>query len=618
MTADAPDYDGNELVTAGDFAAVNLTDVLCEAPVADLWAVGKLLRSASEAAAERGDEKTGRALLLLAKLSFMRLQIDASEPYREAKVEDVRRWELPGDFAGTQNDVLSDVVETIPHPGLRARVADIVFYNDRRRGGAVVAAIAAYAQTIEDDLPRLDGLDPTSLDANAFEAIWLAIRGLQLARMSTKGKGIPDNLMRVVSVLYERAKRRSDVVAFHRIAEALGVCKVMAWEQIGQDCEVVAAAANAKYNGPIGMLFDFAGSAFERANDNNGKLRCYGKSLDVQLSFRDQSPMATTKAHLTQKALRYARSKGLRERVPDLRDQLRRFELESLDEVPSMPVSIDLGEMRALVDEAFAGLSLSQSLLRLATLASIVSFDEIREGAERSRGIGFFSNMFGTIHNDARGRQVAQTAPSDTENSESSGWFLERARQYLDLNYSQIVNGMIEPARQLLQEAYAVEARHFHPIALRSSFVPSGFEHIFALGFARLWQGDYITAAYLLIPQMENALRSSLDRRGVHLSRLHDDGNQEDRGINVFFGELRAETEKIFGADMVFNIDMLFSNKPGPALRHEMAHGKFSVSACYSDAAVYACWLIYKLTCTPLISTWDVAVAPNLEPAVRI
>lgn len=616
MTMDALEQDEDELVTEDDFAAANLTGVLHDAPVVDLWAVGKSLRSASEAAQERGDVKAGRALQLLAKLSFMRLQIDGPEPYREAKVEDVRRWELPSDFAGRQTDILSEVIGSIPHAGLRARVADIVFYNDRRKGVAVVAAIAAYAQTIEDDLPRLDGLAPTSLDANAFEVIWLAIRGLQLARMSTRGKDIPDSLVRAASSLYERAKRRSDVVAFHRIAEAMGACKIMGWGQIGEDCEAVAAAANPNYNGPIGMLFDFAGGAFERANDNIGKLRCYGKSLDIQLRFRDQSPLATAKAHLTQKALRYARSKGLRERVPDLRDQLRSFELESLDEIPTMPVSIDLGEMRAVVNEAFAGLSLSQSLLRLATLASIVSLDEIRGSAERSRGTGFFSNMFGTIHNDVRGRQVAQSAPADTDNSESSGWFREHARRYLDLNYPQIVQGMIEPARQLLQEAYAVEARHFHPIALRSSFVPAGFEHIFALGFARLWQGDYITAAYLLIPQMENALRNSLDRRGVHLSRLHDDGNQEDRGINVFFGELRTETEKVFGADMVFNMDMLFSNKPGPALRHEMAHGKLSVSTCYSDAAVYACWLIYKLTCMPLISTWDVDVTPNLEPAV--
>jgi hypothetical protein len=54
-----------------------------------------------------------------------------------------RRTAIRDDFRGEQNRVLETIVSEITHPGLRARVADVVWTNDRKSVGSANAAIDA-------------------------------------------------------------------------------------------------------------------------------------------------------------------------------------------------------------------------------------------------------------------------------------------------------------------------------------------------------------------------------------------------------------------------------------------------------------------------------------------
>jgi hypothetical protein len=90
---------------------------------------------------------------------------------------------------------------------------------------------------------------------------------------------------------------------------------------------------------------------------------------------------------------------------------------------------------------------------------------------------------------------------------------------------------------------------------------------------------------------------------------------QEDRSLSGLLLSLRPELEEIFGPDLINEIDLLFNFRAGPSLRHEIAHGKLTTGACYHRDAIYACWLIYRLTCLPLVRYWPEQVAPAIEHA---
>ncbi|MBM7404972.1 MULTISPECIES: DUF4209 domain-containing protein [Sphingomonas] len=141
----------------------------------------------------------------------------------------------------------------------------------------------------------------------------------------------------------------------------------------------------------------------------------------------------------------------------------------------------------------------------------------------------------------------------------------------------------------------------------------NGYHHTFSLGFARMFEGDFISAANILIPQLENAIRYVLKNANVHSAKMMSDLTQDDRSLSGLLVHMRKEMEGVFGVDLVHEIDLLFNYRPGPALRHEAAHGKLTDGLSFSADAIYACWLIYQMTVAPLVPYWKEHIAPQIE-----
>jgi hypothetical protein len=194
-------------------------------------------------------------------------------------------------------------------------------------------------------------------------------------------------------------------------------------------------------------------------------------------------------------------------------------------------------------------------------------------------------------------------------------WIKSQSLQYLDIWRHQVVVGFIEPARHAVMTRFTLEERHFESLVSMSPFVPPGHEHLFALGFTRHWQGDHVSAAHLLIPQLENSIRHVLINAGCEPTKIKPDLLQEDVSLSGMLQNLRPLLNEVFGADFTNEIDLLFNYRAGPSLRHDVAHGKLTAHACYHPSAIYACWLIYRLTCLPLARQWDSMVASAVEQA---
>ena len=150
-------------------------------------------------------------------------------------------------------------------------------------------------------------------------------------------------------------------------------------------------------------------------------------------------------------------------------------------------------------------------------------------------------------------------------------------------------------ARTHIQAEHSPTLHIFGIIAANSAFVPLHNQAVFELGFVRFFQGDMISAASLLIPQLENSLRHIIKASGSDPSTIESDLTQDDRSISSLISHDRESFERILGSAIVNEIDLVFNVRPGPALRHEVAHGKLSSGQFYSSDVRYACWLIFRL-----------------------
>jgi hypothetical protein len=515
--------------------------------------------------------------------------------------------------SGLIKATLSGSAQSIP--GSVPRVADVVWYNDRKQGVAAAVAVEAYCEAIQG---RLDGTYvPRFKDLNSIlDLVEWFDRALQIVAMSRKRGEIPDAVRNVFEALYAAADQGNHYVAFDRIAR-LGVsCGLADWPRVSPDAERLADRRAEDYPMAVQAVWNLAVQGYSKTGDEDAKRRCQARSVDETLRMREQVDSASARAYWTRKAIGELRAaRGFRDRIGELRKELREFQEESLDEFGQFSVPLELTQERQGTIEVFEGLTLPDILLQFALLARSPNVEELREQALDSRKNSFLSSFFGASYADHEGKTVAETPAASLDGEPDEAWFKEQYQRSMDLWRHQIVGGFIEPARSTVMTRFPLEIRHFTPIAEMSPFVPPGHSHVFALGFARLIQGDAASAAYLLIPQLENSLRHVMLNSNRETSKIKPDLLQEDRSLSGMLESLRPELEEIFGPDIINEIDLLFHHSPGPQLRHEMAHGKMAAGECYHPTGVYASWMIYRLTCLPLIRYWKDRVAPAIEQA---
>jgi hypothetical protein len=603
--------------SADDLASIDTDTILRGLDRADEFALESTFIEAVKTAEAAGLDSQARGYQLLLLLCTLHLRTDdPAEPWGP-------RWQGPdgrsytaSDFRGEQNSILAAFIDKVTHPILRARIGDVVWYNDRRQGKAASTAVDAYCEAIRGRLngtyvARFEGKD------HILDLVDWLHRALQINALTRKRGTVTDTISETFRLLYERSLSANQYVAFKETAylgERYGLIK---WQQIGPDAERLAQErTGGDYPMAVQGVWDLAAFAYGQIKDTVPQRRCQERSVEETLRMREQVGSASARAYWTRKAIGQLRAaRGFRDRIEALRDELRGFQDAALDEFGEFSIPLDLSKERQGTIEVFEELTLPDILLQFALLARSPKIEELRAQAEESQKTSIFESLFGSSYADHEGKTIAEMPPVAANETMEGEVLKAKSLQYLDLWRHQVVGGFIEPARQNVMGRFPLEERHFAPIVRMSPFVPPGHEHIFAHGLARFWQGDLASAVFVLIPQLENSLRHVLLNSNRDSSKIKPNLLQEDRSLSGLLEKQRAELESVLGVDIVFEIDLLFHYKPGPALRHQIAHGMISDGACYNSSSIYACWLIYRLTCLPLIRYWKDQVAPAIEAA---
>lgn len=382
--------------------------------------------------------------------------------------------------------------------------------------------------------------------------------------------------------------------------------------------ELARTAVPGDYKLAVKECWNLAASAYKQAGDEEASREAALNAIGLTLAMADTVTQSSGKAHWVKQALREYRARGdAREKVDELRQYLRTLQDISLDEFTSIPVELEgIEEVRNRTYEEFRSLDLTDSLRAIVGFSKPDDVEQLKAAVLQQARNFPLSNMFATSYADHEGREIARGPSIGFNEHPTEAWYKEHGIQYMRVVRRFRVHGNIEPARQAIFEQFSISQHHLLPIVQMSSFIPPGHHQIFLLGFARLWQGDYVTACHLLIPQVENSLRHVLQMSGSDVSKIEEDGIEGDRPLNILLSSFRTELERILGVDMVWEIDSLLNTRPGPALRHELAHGKLPWGGFFADEAISACWMVYLLTVVPLLRYWDSHVGPAIKSSV--
>jgi hypothetical protein len=443
-------------------------------------------------------------------------------------------------------------------------------------------------------------------------------RAFAIAQATTKkdAKGraqFSEGLNTTALTLYSAAKDGHQFVVFLHTAELALQYGLLEPAVVAKDSEELAVTKTEQFTMPIKGLWDLAARLYRTLGDKDGEQRCMFASVQQTLAMRKQVNSAGAEAYWVQRALLELRHiEGQDELEEKLLLELRRLQRASTKEMATFSFPLEVKEIRERVEQIFENLTFAETMRKFGLLAQSPSVKGLRQEALDLLRDHPLQGIMPMGHIDHEGKPIAHSPAADTNGEQSEEWYRPHILRSEDFRRQHTIAGIIEPARLTIQSRFLIEERHLEPIVVRSPFVPQSQAPIIVLGLARYFQGDFMSATHLLIAQLEPCLRHILKLNGHDPIRRFDDGTEEDFDLNAMISRMRPELERIFGADWVYELDLLFAGRPGPSLRNELSHGQLSAGACFHPNVLYGCWMMYRLCMIFLLPHWD-QIAPDLE-----
>jgi hypothetical protein len=616
--ADGPPPALPKPVTVEEFDAIDFEGGLKNCENVDPHCLVSKFMGLAREAEERQDQICTRVYGLLYQVCSIHLRIeDRAEPWVPMFSGPGGRTAIPSDFKGEQSAAFLAILERIKNPGLQARLADIVWSNDRKASRAAAIGVSAYHQCAEG---LLNGKYKPYLNESraSFETLKYLRRGFAIAQEITKkdSKGrpqIPNDLTASALKLYRIAHDAHEFVVFLDAAGLALYYGLLDKATVAGDCEEIANTKTEQFIMPIKNLWDLAARLYSALGDKNAEQRCRFGSVEQTRAMRKQVHGASAEAHWVQQAVLELRHiKGHDELEDQLLLELRRLQRASIKEMKPFSIDLDVRELRNRVEGTFEKYELAEALRELGLLVRSRSVKDLRQEALDLANEYPIQGIMGIAHIDDEGKPIAHSPSAEMKGEQSENWYRSHILNSEDIRRQRSIAGIIEPARIIIQARFMIEERHLEPIIMRSPFIPPSQAPIITLGLARYFQGDFISAAHLLILQLEPCLRHILKLNGHDPVHQRDDGTEEDYDLNAMLKNMKTELENIFGADWVYEIDLLFAGRPGPSLRNDLAHGQISSYACFHHNVLYGCWMMYRLCMVFLLEHWN-KIAPELK-----
>jgi hypothetical protein len=477
---------------------------------------------------------------------------------------------------------LAERAKNLPQPVLRARILDAAWMHHRACHASVaLLAVDAYIEVAEAEH------DPQRWP-DSYAHLQRGVRlGVSLGRTQPATTKALDKAFEMLT-----AAAPTDPFYFSlRVIQLLLENKHGSPESLGRIAEDIGKRVVAAGDGDRARsYYEAAATCFQRARDEESSKRCLdavASSLEADASVSD--PMR--RVMLLQQAIGARRQiGGQAPEVERLRVELQTAQTEMVSTFKPVSGPLDLSELARQAKRRVGGKSPFDAIIALAVIDMPPDVQQLREAALAILKDSPFRAFISHEKLSKAGRVLHKDAGVLAGDGEDA--VTARTYEQAVLRMLVAARGAIRPAAQVVLDEHGFTGEDFYFLAWRSPFVPNGREAAFAKGLTTGLYGDHFTAAHLLIPQLENAVRVALTDLGAVTSTLPSSGIQNELDLNALLD--KPEAEQFFGRNMLFMLRALLTEKAGANLRNELAHGLIDDGAS-SDLFVYAWWTVFHL-----------------------
>jgi len=590
-------------ITHQDFTDCGWEEVLNRTERDGYMSMWQAFHAAAERATADGRQSHARVLWLLGDCCSMMLSPKSiNEPFKPANVMRGQRSVIPEDLSDSDITFLSEIVDNIDDPWLKARLADLVWLRRRPRDiRFALMAIDSYRSI------------PIDRETWVFEGQECWERAIRLARMLNAGSG--DRLKEIEEAIIKTfdSTSRQDGPLILKLANLLFDTGLGREKRpiIAQKLESLAREFDNEGDLHSTREFFMASAKWFKAANDNAKLAEITVAIaesfvkEAEARIKSDKPSHMVAAISYEEAIQTYRTiprserpiHRVDERLKELQLRLNESGKKALDEmgVISTP-RIDLSQYIEGARSSVHGKSTIEALKAFTDLQPHSKVKELRQQVIEKLRKYPLPAIIPEIVMGRDGRIIAKRPGmglSDTPSEEDETGICAEMIHDHGIMVGMVVQGRILPALEVLQLEHRLRESDFIYLASRSPIMPIGRERLFGMALFAGYDYDFVTALHLLIPQIEHMVRFHLKSAGIKTTTLDSRGIETESGLSTLID--LPECKTIFGEDLTFEIKALFCDAFGPNLRNELAHGLLDDKACQTAYSVYAWWLGLKL-----------------------
>lgn len=522
--------------------------------------------------------------------SFMLVSDSPNEPYKPILImADGRRSALPQDLSATELDYLESVVPEIKDAELKARIADTLWALRHGKSPASNGRIAmlAYIESAERLLPQSWPYCRERLE----RALRLYLQlGMQKSALSEQ-----ENVPNIIRAYIAKEKSANTPFLVIHLIRLLWEAKLEDHAQHSKILEEIATAQEkAGRFDTARKAWELAGTLHKKHKSDADGLRCQISAAETYISEADQHEKKNNQsymgvAHFLQCGVEaYRQISGHQKRKDALYTRLLEAQSKIKDELQTFSTQVDVTEIAKRAQAAVAGKDAFNAVGSLALMFPLMKIEEIKNELRKQSDIAPLSSIIPASIIDKQGKTIARLE------SEEDRMYSHVSRYWRSF----YIGPGFWPALQKIREEHSLALEDWYGLLKHHPFVPIERVGAYAHAFFHGFHGDFMSAAHLLMPQIENSIRYVLQNFEKETSKPIAGGLQEESSLNqtLYFPELK----EILGEDMVFELKGLLTEKAGDNLRNQLAHGLMEDKELYGHLPVYLYWITLYLVFLPL------------------
>lgn len=547
-------------------------------------------RAKQDFARKEGDKELEEFMRLLWGVFSMYFQFDKKEPFGPLMTGPQGRTLLPEDLTEEELQKLEVLLGITLNPQFKARISDVLWLR-RKNHEFAQKAVSAYLQSVDEDkddcwVPRGDWLKRA-----AQIAMQLGTKAKERDVVKTKLMGLfeKDRLNYFSAGQDYWPASILDILIENKLVEN--------WEELGDKSVEIAKgfSISPRCDAPR-KYYKIAGECYKNAKKSDKE-----KSALIAIAKHREDEAKSFKtpdgcdgfnlAHRVEKAIHAYRKAGEKEKAEELVHELKEANKIALSQMKVIKTpAIDVVPLIKIADDAIGDKKGAEALEAFALLLRPLSYEDEKKSAETMLKEHPLQGIFDAQILTEEGNVVAKMPGSMNKYEERLK--AQIIRSY-NLGQGLSANTTLKRGIELIIQSGDGWKSGLRGLITSSVFVPENRADIYERAIIAGFEGDLLLFAHLIVPQIENSVRTIFGMNRLKITFVSHDGIQQERDLNQLLTDVNAEM--IFSKNLLWEMRSLLIEKVGPNFRNRICHGLMTSEDIHGTSAIFLLWMTFHL-----------------------